>query len=122
MRFFATAAALGAPLTDHRWLAGAGALVAVVATMLNWARLWRTDRQPCRGAVRLELQWFRVPTVVRMLAGLVAATLAFAGGPLWIVFLLAAVGEALGRWLFFVAVVPMNMPGAFWRGASGTHR
>jgi hypothetical protein len=35
------------------------------------------------------------------------------------VFLALAVGEVLGRWLFFVTVVPLNMPGSFWRGTTG---
>jgi hypothetical protein len=33
-----------------------------------------------------------------------------------------AAGEVIGRWLFFVTVVPLNMPGSFWRGAAGSHR
>ena len=37
-------------------------------------------------------------------------------------FALALAGELTGRWLFYVAVVPLNMPGAFWRGAAGSHR
>jgi formate dehydrogenase iron-sulfur subunit len=42
----------------------------------------------------------------RMLAGILAV----------------GVAELIGRWLFFVTVVPLNMPGAFWRGAAGSHR
>jgi hypothetical protein len=42
-----------------------------------------------------------------------------AGGPAAVVFLALAVGEVLGRWLFFVTVVPLNMPGSFWRGTTG---
>jgi hypothetical protein len=41
------------------------------------------------------------------------------GGPAAVVFLALAVGEILGRWLFFVTVVPLNMPGSFWRGTKG---
>ena len=29
-------------------------------------------------------------------------------------------GELVGRWLFFVTVVPLNMPGSFWRGTAAT--
>ena len=29
---------------------------------------------------------------------------------------LLGASELIGRWLFFVTVVPTNMPGAFWRG------
>jgi hypothetical protein len=51
-----------------------------------------------------------------------AAVLLVAGAPVLLAFALAAAAEGIGRWLFFVAVVPMNMPGAFWRGAAGSHR
>ena len=37
-------------------------------------------------------------------------------------FVLLAAGELVGRWLFFVAVVPLNMPGSFWRGTATGHR
>jgi hypothetical protein len=57
-----------------------------------------------------------------MIAGAAAIAIVVAGAPLWAAFVLAAVAEGIGRWLFFVAVVPMNMPGAFWRGAAGSHR
>jgi len=36
-------------------------------------------------------------------------------------FLLSLVGEFLGRYLFFVTVVPKNMPGGFFSGNGGTH-
>ena len=39
-----------------------------------------------------------------------------------VAFALLAVSELLGRWLFYVTVVPMNMPGAFWRSVAGSHR
>ena len=113
------------PRTDGRvgrWLGVAGIAVALAATVANWARLWRTDRQPWRGAVRLELRWFRTATVLRFAAGAAAIGVLVAGGPWWLGFVLAAVAEGIGRWLFFVAVVPLNMPGAFWRGAAGSHR
>jgi DMSO reductase anchor subunit len=35
---------------------------------------------------------------------------------------LLVAAELIGRWLFYVTVVPHNMPGAFWRGAAGSHR
>lgn len=122
VRFFATAAALGAPVTGQRAIAIAGVAIALLATGVNWARLWADARQPWRGAVRLELGWFRAATIVRFLAGGAAIAVLAAGLPLGLGLVLAAAAEGVGRWLFFVAVVPMNMPGAFWRGAAGTHR
>lgn len=56
------------------------------------------------------------------LAGGGFAGTGFAGGAaLWVFGLLAA-GEVIGRWLFFVSVVPLNMPGSFWRGSGGSER
>ncbi len=36
-------------------------------------------------------------------------------------FILSLLGEFLGRYLFFVTVVPKNMPGSFFSGAGGGH-
>jgi DMSO reductase iron-sulfur subunit len=118
-RFFATALALGPLLTGHASVAAVGVLVALVGTVANWARLQRTPGVPTRGAVRLELQWFRRWTVLRF--ALAAGALALLGRPAIALVLLAA-AELIGRWIFFVAVVPLNIPGAFWRGAAGTDR
>jgi DMSO reductase iron-sulfur subunit len=122
VRFFATALALGPPLTGHPLAGVAGGLVAVAATTLNWARLVRRPEQPWWGAVRLELRWFRPWTVARVGAVALAAWAALAGAWPGLVFAALAAGEVTGRWLFFVTVVPLNMPGSFWRGAAGGHR
>ena len=119
MRFFATALALGPPLTGHVALGAAGGVVAVTATALNWARLARRPDQSWRGAVRLELRWFGPATAIRLAATVVGVAVGLAGGPAALVFVALAVGEVLGRWLFFVTVVPLNMPGSFWRGTQG---
>jgi formate dehydrogenase iron-sulfur subunit len=119
VRFFATALALGPPLTGNVALAAAGGAVAVAATGLNWARLARRADQAWRGAVRLELRWFGPATAVRLTATAVGVGVGLAGGPAAVVLLALAVGEVLGRWLFFVTVVPLNMPGSFWRGTAG---
>lgn len=121
VRFFATAAALGPALTGRPLVAAAGAAVALGATAANWLRLRRNRTQAWLGAVRLELRWFRPWTLARWAVTVVGATAALAGWPVLALVLLAA-GELVGRWLFFVAVVPLNMPGAFWRGAAGSHR
>ena len=72
------------------------------------------DEQPWRGSVLLELRWFRPWTVVRLALTVVGAVLALAGVPLVAALALVA-GEVVARWLFFVTVVPLNMPGSFWR-------
>jgi DMSO reductase iron-sulfur subunit len=121
LRFFATTAALGPVLTGQLRLAATGAVVALAATALNWLRLARHPGQPWWGAVRLELRWFRRWTLLRFGAGAAGIAAAVAGWPAP-AFVLLAGSELAGRWLFFVAVVPLNMPGAFWRGTAGNQR
>ncbi|MCU1388014.1 MAG: 4Fe-4S ferredoxin, iron-sulfur binding domain protein [Ilumatobacteraceae bacterium] len=122
VRFGATAVALGPIVTGHRSIAAAGTAIALIATALNWARLMRTPQQPWWGAVRLELRWFTTATSVRFALGVAGIVTLLAGAPLALSLVLVACCELIGRWLFYVAVVPLNMPGAFWRGAAGTHR
>jgi formate dehydrogenase iron-sulfur subunit len=121
VRFMATAAVLGPALTGRPLVAAIGAGVALAATACNWMRLQRNPSQSWRGAVRLELRWFGPWTATRWTATVAGATSIAIGWTLagW---LLLAAGELVGRWLFFVTVVPLNMPGAFWRGAAGSHR
>lgn len=122
VRFFATAAALGPALNGHLTMAAIGAAVALAATAANWLRLQRSPLQPWWGAVRLELRWFRPWTIARFVVGAAGIAAALGGAPALVVFALLAVSEAIGRWLFYVAVVPLNMPGSFWRGTVATHR
>lgn len=122
VRFAATAVATGPLLTGHPPWAVVGAVVALAATAGNWWRLSRRPDQAWSGSVRLELVWFRGWTIARLLLTLSGIALVAKGapGPAALLFLVAA--EAIGRWLFFVTVVPLNMPGSFWRGAAGSHR
>ena len=121
VRFLATAAATGAALTGSLAVAAVGGLVALLATAANWARLARLGGRPGRGALQLELVRFRGRTLLRWaltIAGVAAAT----GGVAMAAVVLLTVAELVGRWLFFVAVVPLNMPGSFWRGTAAGHR
>jgi DMSO reductase anchor subunit len=120
VRFGATALALGPLLTGQHGAAVVGMVLALAATVANWLRLWRVPSLSTRGAVRLELRWFAGWTGVRFLS-MVAAVSVLPVSPA-AAFALAALSESIGRWLFYVAVVPLNMPGAFWRGTAGTHR
>ncbi len=121
VRFYATALATGPALTDHLGLAALGAAVSIAATVASWARLWRRDEQPWRGSVLLELRWFRPWTALRLALAVVGAGLALAGVPLAAVVLLVA-SEVIARWLFFVTVVPLNIPGSFWRHTQAGQR
>jgi DMSO reductase iron-sulfur subunit len=120
VRFGATALALGPVLTGHMALAAVGVLVSLGVTVASWLRLQRTPGLPTQGALRLELRWFRPWTVLRFATALLGVAL-LAVSPI-AAFPLLAVSEAIARWLFFVTVVPLNMPGAFWRGTAGSHR
>ena len=117
VRFGASALALGPALTGHAGLAAVGATIGVSATALNWLRLGRGDDRPSWGSVQLELRWFRPWTVVRLATALMGIVGALAGWPVVLVMALLLVSEVIGRWLFFVTVVPLDMPGSFWRGA-----
>jgi DMSO reductase anchor subunit len=118
VRFFATALALGAPVTGHLTISAIAGLVALATTALNWLRLRRlADR-----ALRLEFGWFGEWTVLRWALVGGGVTAALGGGSAAFVWLLMAAGEVVGRWLFYVAVVPLNTPGTFWRGTAGTDR
>jgi Fe-S-cluster-containing dehydrogenase component/DMSO reductase anchor subunit len=111
-RFGATTLALGGLATGERELAVAGVVGGLVVTATNLSRLARGDRIEWWGTVRLALRRFRMLSVL-------AATLSVAGiavalaGPLLLALALVAGGELIGRYLFYVTVVPLDMPGSF---------
>jgi Fe-S-cluster-containing dehydrogenase component/DMSO reductase anchor subunit len=115
VRFLATAAALGPALTGPRWLAVAGALLAVGATAANWWRLRQGEGRAWRGPLRLELGWGARWTGLRLATAALGVAALAAGLPVLAGFALLAMSELVGRWLFYVTVVPLDMPGAFWR-------
>ena len=114
VRFFATALTIGPLLTGHPAWAVAGVVLQIVATAANLIRLRRDPRIEWWGAVQLTLRWFRVPSVVVMLGWVAGAALAASGLTL-AALLPVAVAELLGRYLFYVTVVPLDMPGSFSR-------
>jgi DMSO reductase anchor subunit len=120
LRFAATTAAVGPALTGHLTIAAVGAAVALATTVASWIALHRQPGMPTQGSVRLELDWFRPWTVVRFVLAIGGIALLLVSP--WVAVAALFAGEAIGRWLFFVTVVPLNMPGAFWRGAAGSHR
>ena len=97
MRFFATALALGPPLTGRLPLAAAGVGLALLATALNWWRLVHDGGRAARGAVRLELRWFRPWTALRWLVGAGAVVAALAGWPPAVVLVLVSLVAAAKR-------------------------
>jgi formate dehydrogenase iron-sulfur subunit len=113
-RFAATAVALGGFVTAHSVVGVVGVIAGLLTTAANLARLARGTRIEWWGTVRLALRRFRdLSTVAGVLSvgGIVAALL----GPVWLALALVAAGELIGRYLFYVTVVPLDMPGSFYR-------
>jgi DMSO reductase anchor subunit len=67
--------------------------------------------------VQLYVHRFPGWTSCRVGLATLGVAVALLGGPLVGAVLLVTTGEVVGRWLFYVTVVPRNMPGSFWRGA-----
>lgn len=122
VRFAATGLLLGPLLTGLPLLAGVGAVLGVAAGVANWIRLVRKPDRASQGSVQLELRWFRPWTVARLLAVAVVLVGLVAGWSVPAVLVPAVLAEVVGRWLFFVTVVPLDMPGSFWRGTRAGHR
>jgi formate dehydrogenase iron-sulfur subunit len=113
-RFGATTAALGGLMTGHRAVGVAGVVGGMVVTGANLARLAQGVRIEWWGAVRLTTRRFRKLTalaVVLSLGGIAAGV----AGPLLLAVVLVFGGELIGRYLFYVTVVPLDMPGSFYR-------
>ncbi|MGH9010999.1 MAG: DmsC/YnfH family molybdoenzyme membrane anchor subunit, partial [Acidimicrobiia bacterium] len=113
-RFGATTAALGGLVTGQRTIGVAGVVTGLAVTALNLARLGQGDRIEWWGTVRLALRRFCRLSIlgVTLSIGGIAAT---ALGPLVPAVALVAGGELIGRYLFYVTVVPLDMPGSFYR-------
>ncbi len=101
-------------MTDHRAVGAAGVVTGLAVSSVNLLRLARTDRIEWWGTVRLALRRFGRLTglgTALLLGGLVAALF----GPLALAIPLVFAGELIGRYLFYVTVVPLDMPGSFYR-------
>jgi DMSO reductase anchor subunit len=113
-RFATTTLALGGLTAGQRSFGVAGVIGGLVVTAANLARLARGDRIEWWGSVRLTLRRFRnlfAGQVILLVGGLLAAV----SGPLVVALALVATGEVIARYLFYVTVVPLDMPGSFSR-------
>ena len=112
IQFGLTALTIG-PLVTGRPLIAATAMGAQVVVLgLNLARLGWDQRPEWRGTVSLMLRWFRLAFAARLAFTMAAVVAVTIGQPL-AALPLALAGEFLGRWLFYVTVVPLSMPGSF---------
>ena len=116
VRFFATCLAIGPLLTGHPTWAVVGIGIQLLATIANLVRLQRGKRIEWWGAARLTLHWFRVPAVLAVIGWLAGAGLALAGLTL-AALAPVVIAELIGRYLFYVTVVPLDMPGSFSRSS-----
>jgi formate dehydrogenase iron-sulfur subunit len=108
------AAALGA--SDARWLAWAAATMAgtqLVLAALCFVRLVAGSTVELRGTARLLSTTFRPQFITRgvllAVGGIVLPLLATDASALWAALAVALAAEILGRYLFFVSVVPKHM-------------
>ena len=113
--FGATGLAVGPLLTGCPELAAAGVAIALAAFAANLLRLRRSPYRTRWGTVELTLHRFSGWTAFRLALGVGGAVAALLGAPVLIAVGAVAGGEVIGRWLFYVTVVPSNMPGSFWR-------
>ena len=128
--FFATAMLLGPMFvrisggSDVRWLAAApvaGAAAQLLTQTLKFLWLSHSDAFELRASSLLLSGQFRSVFLLRLgiliVAGILAPMLFASSTPaIAAAFALALAGEWLGRWLFFVTVVPKNMAAAFSMG------
>ena len=113
-RFGSTTLALGGLVTGQRAVGIGGVTAGLAVTVANLARLARGQRIEWWGTVRLALRRFRGLSALGAafaVGGIVSAT----SGPLFLAFGLVAGCELIGRYLFYVTVVPLDMPGSFLR-------
>jgi DMSO reductase anchor subunit len=110
--------ALGAPA--EVWMARAammGGALQLLSQVLKFFRLSRSEQHEMRGSALLlsgRLQnafLFRMALVIA--AGIALPPLAHSAPAAGAAFALALAGEILGRWLFFVSVVPKNIAATF---------
>jgi formate dehydrogenase iron-sulfur subunit len=122
LQFNLTGAALGPLLvlavgaSDARGLAFAAAAMAgaqLLLVALRFVRLVATDSIELKGTARLLSTTLQPLFLARALllgaGGVVLPLVAFPSALPWIAFVLALTGEIIGRYLFFVSVVPTHM-------------
>jgi DMSO reductase anchor subunit len=103
-----------------RWAATAGASSQLLTQLFKFLWLSRADTFELRGSSLLLSGRLRSLFVTRLsvlvLGGVLLPLIARSGWQLTIAFLAVLAGEWLGRYLFFVSVVPKNIAAAFTSG------
>ncbi len=96
-------------------IALSGLVVAVAAHVGNLTRLRSRPELERRGTWVLTVGFLRSRFVLRLAAAGVGVVALPVGWPV-VALVAIAISELVGRWLFYVSVVPLSMPGAFFRG------
>jgi formate dehydrogenase iron-sulfur subunit len=86
------------------------AAISVTTWVVNLVRLRRGSHVAEHGTWTLTTTHVRPWAIARIITALVAIA-----APLPFALVALAVSELVGRWLFYVTVVPLDMPGAFFR-------
>jgi formate dehydrogenase iron-sulfur subunit len=115
------AAALGVPASeDVRWLASAAAAMAgtqLVFTALRFVRLVAASSVELQGSARLLSTTLRPQFITRgillAVGGIVLPLMAADAAAWWAALAAVLAAEILGRYLFFVSVVPKHMAAAY---------
>lgn len=133
--FFSTAFLLGplATLLLAAWQKGVGTIAMFLVGIILIAGLFQIgsiliklfyilsrEEHELRGTAKLLTQWFRTPFLVRigfLLVTLIGIPFTLLGAsPSWVggLLFIALMSELLGRYLFFVSVVPKNRPEGYF--------
>ncbi|MGQ0434919.1 MAG: DmsC/YnfH family molybdoenzyme membrane anchor subunit, partial [Microthrixaceae bacterium] len=118
--FAATGLAVGPLITGQRWLSSIGIGLALAAVVVNVARLRGHHDVAHGGTPELYLFRLRGWTAFRLGSAILGLVLIVTGSAVAAV-MVVLLSEVVGRWLFYVTVVPANMPGSFWRASGGGH-
>jgi DMSO reductase anchor subunit len=119
--FYLAGLATGPLLTGHRGLAAGAAAAQLALWLANLVRLARDPRREWNGTVVLHRDRFPTLTALRVAATVGGIALATTAAPAAFVLVLLGLGELVGRYLFYVTVVPLNMPGSFARTTRRSH-
>jgi hypothetical protein len=100
----------------------AGGSAQLVTQLLKLLWLSQSEVYELRASARLFSTRLRTPLLLRIgilvLGAILSPPLASPGVAAGVVFAVALTGEWLGRWLFFVSVVPKNAAASFIRGSA----
>jgi DMSO reductase anchor subunit len=118
--FHLTALATGTLLAGHAAVAAAAVGAQLAVWLANLVRLGRDRRREWRGTFALYRHRFAGLTAARWALAAGGAAAGLSGAHL-AGFALVATGEVIGRYLFFVTVVPLDMPGSFARTSGRRH-